>query len=91
MADGWTEPGRSVADNGAIVYAWPPTGRFHHLWACFDADFTDEEKHELLALLLRWRDDASALVAFTDEAGEWVDVEPNWAEPQRWMEWGQES
>lgn len=85
-ASDWTEPGRSVAENGQIVYEWPPQGRFDDLWARFASAFPDDtERHEILALLLAWRDDGSVLAAYTDENGDWVDVEPDWSLVEGWM------
>jgi hypothetical protein len=76
MTDRWTEPGRSVRPDGRITYAWPPEGRFSRLWERLDKVFSDDEKSEVLGLLLRWRDETSTLVAFTDPvSGEWVDVD----------------
>lgn len=80
------EPGRHVAEDGRIVYAWPPAGRFAALWERFDSAFSDEEKAELHNLLDKWRQANSTLVAYTDESGDWVDVEPNWAVPEGWMQ-----
>lgn len=75
----WTEPGRSVAEDGRIVYAWPPAGRFRELWERFSAAFDDDEKTWLLALLRRWQHEESTLVAYTDPVtGQWVEVEPDW-------------
>ena len=84
--DPWTEPGRSVADDGRIVYAWPPVGRFAALWERLALAFSDEEKGDLLSLLAHWRHAESTLVAYTDEHGNWHDVEPDWSEPSRWLE-----
>ncbi len=84
--DPWTEPGRSVAEDGRIVYAWPPLGRFADLWARFAAAFDEDEMYDLLSLGAEWRADESTLVAYTDENGEWVDVEPDWTLPQQWTE-----
>jgi hypothetical protein len=81
----WVEPGRSVAEDGRIVYAWPPEGRFRALWERFALTFTDAEKSELLSLLIKWRDENSTLVAYTNESGEWVDVEPDWTKPDEWL------
>lgn len=79
------EPGRSVADDGRIVYAWPPEGRFAELWRRVDSITTDEEEDELISLLVRWRDDNTTLAAYTDENGEWVDVEPRWEHIADWL------
>lgn len=84
MSD-WTEPGRSVADDGRIVYAWPPEGRFRALWDRCDKEFTDEEKGELISLLAKWRDENATLACYTNEGGEWVDVEPDWSTPEKWL------
>jgi hypothetical protein len=81
----WVEPGRHVADDGRIVYAWPPEGRFAALWERFDLAFTETEKAELASLLSKWREATSTLVAYTDADGEWVDVEPDWGEPEKWL------
>lgn len=88
MADGdrWTEPGRSVAPDGRIVYAWPPEGRFVRLWDRLHKVFSDDEKHEVLALLRAWRDDDSTLVAYTDDEGGWVDVEWDWTVAGGWLD-----
>lgn len=84
--DKWTEPGRWVADDGTIRYAWPPQGRFHELWVKFSSlHLTDDEKFELLALLTLWGDENSTLVAI-EENGEWIDVEPDWSVPEQWLE-----
>lgn len=56
-----------------------------NLWRRIDAALSDEEKHDAIALLHRWRSEEATLVAYTDEAGEWVDVEPDWDEPARWL------
>jgi hypothetical protein len=85
VSDHWTEPGRSVDASGRIHYAWPPAGRFHELWSRFDAAFSDDEKHDLLALLREWQHAGSTLVAYTDLFGDWHDVEPDWNEPNRWL------
>ena len=79
------EPGRHVSESGQIIYVWPPEGRYADLWQRFDAALTDSDKHELAPLLRRWTDANSTLVAYTDDTGEWVDVEPDWTEPQRWL------
>ena len=34
----WDEPGRSVAEDGRIVYAWPPEGRFRELCEWHDVE-----------------------------------------------------
>lgn len=80
------EPGRQVAPDGRIVYSWPPEGRFRALWERCALTFTDQEKLELLALLKKWRDSESTLVAYTNDEGEWVDVEPDWDLPMTWLE-----
>ena len=85
MSDPWTEEGRRVEPDGRIVYAWPPQGRFRALWERCALTFTDDEKHELLALHRKWRDDNSVLAAYTNESGEWVDVEPDWNVPNEWL------
>lgn len=85
MADRWTEPGRHVSDSGTIVTHWPPEGRFAALWDRVDGAFTDDEKHDIADLLKIWRDENSSLVAYTDESGIWVDVEPNWSVPDQWL------
>ncbi len=75
-----------MAGDGRIVYSWPPEGRFLALWERFDLLFTDEEKHNLLALLRRWQQEGSSLVAYMDpETGEWVDVEPEWSVVDGWL------
>lgn len=79
------EPGRHVTPDGRIEYSWPPEGRYAALWSRIDAVLTDDEKHHAIALLHRWRDDTSTLVAYTDENGEWVDVEPDWTIPDGWL------
>jgi hypothetical protein len=79
------EPGRWVADDGRVVYAWPPEGRFVKVWSRLHAAFSDDEKHDVLALLLLWRDENSTLVAYADDDGEWVDVEPDWDVPGGWV------
>lgn len=84
MSDPYTEPGRTVAEDGRIVYAWPPEGRFADLWRRFDGAFNDAEKHELAALLRRWIDENSTLVAYEDDDGVWHDVKPDWSMPERW-------
>lgn len=85
VADPWTEPGRWVADDGAIRYDWPPQGRFAGMWERFREAFPDEsEWSEVHALFLRWQHENSTLVAYTD-GGEWVDVEPDWSLPERWV------
>lgn len=81
-----SEPGRTVGPDGRIHYHWPPAGRFLPLWERFDKVFDDDEKHDLLALLTQWRHAESTMVAYTDpETGEWVDVEPDWSEPRKWL------
>ena len=73
------EPGRSIADDGRVVYAWPPEGRFAALWERVEAALPgDDERLEALSLLARWGDETSTIVAFTDDDGEWVDVEWPW-------------
>ncbi len=84
------EPGRHVTDTGRIVYSWPPSGRFADLWARIVAAFPDEEERcEAMALLDRWVDETSTLVAIGtfDEDGrcEWEDVEPDWSTPAAWL------
>ena len=74
----WTEPGRHVDERGQIVYAWPPEGRFAALWWRIHAVIPDEEKGEALALLLKWRDQTATLLAYTDDSGDWQDVEVDW-------------
>lgn len=83
--DPWTEPGRWVNESGQIVYAWPPEGRFAELWRRAEGIITDDEKGDLLALLRLWQDENSTLVAYTDEAGQWVNVEPDWDVPTEWL------
>lgn len=82
--DRWTEPGRHVSESGTIVTHWPPEGRFVALWDRLHEVFSDDEKHDILALLTIWRDENSSLVAYTDENGEWVDVEPDWSVVESW-------
>lgn len=83
MAEGpWIELGRSVGESGVLVYAWPPEGRFKELWARFEAAFPDpDDRITLRSLVARWMDETSRLVAYTDDAGEWVDVSWPWDEP----------
>mgnify|MGYP001619627704 CR=1 FL=1 len=86
MSDRWTEDGRFVNTSGQIVYEWPPKGRFKTLWEQVEAGFSDEEKHDVIALLRCWQDENSMLVSYTDEDGEWVNVEPNWSVPPGWLD-----
>ncbi len=80
-ASDFTEPGRSVGESGVILYAWPPEGRFADVWRRFLESFpTDEERIVLRSLIARWMDETSRLVAYTDDAGEWVDVTWPWEE-----------
>lgn len=79
------EPGRFVSESGLIGYDWPPRGRFAELWRRIDAAIPDAEKGEALSLLNRWQNEHSTLVAYTDENGEWVDVEPRWSEIDGWL------
>lgn len=72
-----SEPGRHTEDDGRIITHWPPEGRFSALWDQFCAAFPqDQERHDLLDLLLLWRDANSTLVAFTNDEGEWIDCDP---------------
>lgn len=81
--DQWVESGRSVSESGQIVYVWPPEGRFAELWKRFEMAFPDEsERSEVMALLHLWTDETSRLVAYTDESGEWVDVNWPWDHDQ---------
>lgn len=74
------EPGRAVADDGRLVYSWPPEGRFAELWLRIETAFPDEdERLEALALLARWDDHVSTVVAFSDAGGP-VDVRWPWGE-----------
>lgn len=85
--DRWTEPGRLVADDGRIVYSWPPEGRFVALWDRLHGAIPDDtEKSEVLSLLVIWRDENSTLECYTDEDGNWVDVMPDWDVPKTWLE-----
>lgn len=45
---------------------------------------TEIERCELECLISREVSENSTLVAYTDNDGEWVDVEPDWEEPERW-------
>lgn len=46
----------------------------------------DDEKHELLRLLLEWRRQNSTTIAYKDgEDGEWIDVEPDWSQVEAWL------
>lgn len=72
------EPGRHTDEDGRIVYAWPPKGRFRELWDRVDAITSKEEKHELLSLLLLWRDEGSSVVGIVHEDGTYEDLEPDW-------------
>jgi len=84
-----TEPGRHVTDDDRIVYAWPPEGRFAVLWRRIQAALPDEvERLEAAALLDKWRDETSTLVAYADIDGEWVEVEPDWDVPDGWLNGG---
>jgi hypothetical protein len=84
--DDFIEEGRYVDEYGAIRYVWPPIGRFGHLWREFQSHFPDESTWpEIEALLRYWQEEASTLVAYTDEFGEWVDVEPQWDMIERWL------
>lgn len=84
--DRWTEPRRMVSEHGQIVYSWPPQGRFVGLWERLHKVFSDEEKGEVLSLLVVWRDENSTLECYTDEDGNWVDVLPDWDVPTTWLE-----
>jgi hypothetical protein len=81
-----TEAGRWVDETGLICYAWPPEGRFKALWDRVAAVTTEEERSALQSLIRREVDENSTIVAYTDDNGEWVDVEPNWENPPRWMD-----
>jgi len=60
---------------------WPPTEEWAVVWARFEAaGFNDDEKTKLHDLLGRWMDETSRLVAYTDEDGNWVDVEWPWSD-----------
>jgi len=68
------------------VYAWPPEGRFALLWQQLEEAFPDgKEKGEVAALLAKWRDENSTLLAY-EEDGVWYDVEPNWEAPKEWLD-----
>jgi len=83
------ELGVHVDDEGRIVYAWPPEGRFAALWCRLEATLPyDVDKCEAAALLERWRDETSTLVGYVDEDDRWHDVGPvpptvptGWLEP----------
>jgi len=82
-----TELGRHVAEDGRIVYAWPPEGRFAALWCRIEAALPyDDDKCEAAVLLERWRDETGTLVGYMDvEDGVWHDVEPDWTVPTGWL------
>jgi len=83
---GQPEPGRHVTDDGRIIYHWPPEGRYANLWQRIELALPgDDEKLEAEALLARWRDETSTLLAHTDDNDQWVDVEPDWDLPARWL------
>lgn len=55
---------------------WPPTGEHAEVWERWKDAIPDGDKHRLIDVLVRWRHEHSTLVAYTDENGEWVEVEP---------------
>jgi len=58
---------------------WPPVGKHAEVWERFQAlGMPQEDWFALSDVLRRWIDDGSTLVAYTDENGEWVDVEWPW-------------
>jgi hypothetical protein len=83
---GFVEPGRSVAESGRIVYDWPPQGRFAEIWRRLDAAVADADKCAALSLLNRWQEENSTLIAYTDDDGEWVDVESHYETVTEWLE-----
>ena len=83
----FTEPGRWVDASGTIRYAWPPEGRFKHLWERVVAVTTEEERDVLQSLLSYELQENSTTVAYMDtEDGVWHDLEANWDNPPRWMD-----
>jgi len=81
-----TEPGRHITDDGRNVYTWPPQGRYANLWRRIQTAFPhDADKADAAALLDRWRDETSTLIAYTDDNDQWVDVEPDWTLPTGWL------
>lgn len=85
MTDGFTEPGRHVADNGRIVTHWPPEGRFAALWARIVAALPDDaDKGDAIPLLMKWRDENSTLLGYMED-GVWYDTEPDWSEVESWL------
>jgi len=75
-----TEPGRHVAEDGRIVYAWPPVGRFAALWCRLQATLpSNAEKEDAAALLARWADAVRRLTAAPTcvECGD-TDALPGW-------------
>jgi len=87
-----TEPGRHVAADGRIIYAWPAEGRYADLWRRMVQAFPhDTERVEVAALLERWQDEQDTLVSYTDDNGDWVDVEPDWNVLRRWLHPGRAS
>ena len=85
MSD-FNEPGRHVAKDGRIVYDWPPAGRFKAIWERIDAAVPDADKSAALSLLNRWQVENSTLIAYTDDDGNWVDVEPHYETIEEWLE-----
>lgn len=62
---------------------WPPTGEHAEVWAKLETlGFSDAEKCQLRDLLVRWVNETSTLVAYTNDEGEWVDVEWPWGSIQ---------
>lgn len=73
--------------DGPIQTAWPPEGRNGQLWTRLLDTFPDDlDLLTLAALLRRWEDETSTLVAYADDDGEWHDVEPHWDIPARWLQ-----
>jgi hypothetical protein len=53
------------------------------------AQLTDQERHALIPLLLRWRSEHSTIAGYIDmdlvPAGPWVDLEPDWSDVDAWL------
>lgn len=77
MSERLIEPGLSLnEDTGQYRTHWPPAGRFAELWKRFEAaGFTDDERCDLVSLLNQDIYDKSTLAAYTDDEGNWIDID----------------